>query len=89
MKPKSFEVIVEFTPQSTKTGITYKVHQNGLLIRCEGCHFWDKEPNQTAVPAIHLCRLWRIGTFNVDFCARASKDGWITVAEPKEKNNHR
>jgi hypothetical protein len=55
----------------------------GELIRCANCSFWDKEPNQTAVPAIHLCRLWRIGTFNVDFCARASEDGWMK-AMPKE-----
>lgn len=53
------------------------------LIRCADCYFWDKEPSQTAVPAIHLCRIWRIGTFNVDFCARASKDGWMK-AIPKE-----
>lgn len=37
MKPKPFEIIVEFTPQSTKTGITYEAHQKGSLIRCKDC----------------------------------------------------
>lgn len=37
MKPKPFEIIVEFIPQSTKTGITYEAHQKGPLIRCEDC----------------------------------------------------
>ena len=37
MKPKPFEIIVEFTPQSTKTGITYEVHQKEPLIRCNDC----------------------------------------------------
>jgi len=41
MKPKPFEIIVEFTPQSTKTGITYEVHQKGSLIRCRDCKYYD------------------------------------------------
>lgn len=46
MKPKPFEIIVEFTPQSTKTGITYEAHQKGLLIRCKDCrHNSNKEGN--------------------------------------------
>ena len=39
MKPEPFEVIVEFTPQSTKTGITYEMHQKSSLIRCNDCKF--------------------------------------------------
>ena len=39
MKPKPFEIIVEFTPQSTKTGITYEAHQKGSLIRCKDCKY--------------------------------------------------
>ena len=41
MKPKPFEIIVEFIPQSTKTGITYEVHQKGSLIRCRDCKYYD------------------------------------------------
>ena len=37
MKPKPFEIIVEFIPQSTKTDITYEAHQKGSLIRCKDC----------------------------------------------------
>lgn len=37
MKPKPFEIIVEFTPQSTKTGIIYEAHQKGSLTRCKDC----------------------------------------------------
>ena len=41
MKPKPFEIIVEFTPQSTKTGITYEAHQKGSLIRCKDCRYYE------------------------------------------------
>jgi len=37
MKPKPFEIIVELTPQCTKTGITYEMHQKSSLIRCKDC----------------------------------------------------
>ena len=43
MKPKPFEIIVEFTPQSTKTGITYEAHQKGSLIRCNDCKYNDAQ----------------------------------------------
>lgn len=43
MRPKPFEIIVKFTPQSTKTGITYKVHQNGSLIRCKDCRWFVRK----------------------------------------------
>lgn len=39
MKPKPFEIIVEFTPQSTKTGIAYVMHPKEALIRCKDCKF--------------------------------------------------
>lgn len=39
MKPEPFEIIVEFTPQSTKTGITYEAHKKGSLIRCKDCKY--------------------------------------------------
>lgn len=55
------------------------------LIQCKDCSFWDKEPSQTAMPEIHTCRYWRIGTTSVDYCARASKDGWMKPM-PKEKD---
>jgi hypothetical protein len=42
MKPKPFEIIVEFTPQSNKTGITYEAHQKGSLIRCKDCKYNPK-----------------------------------------------
>ena len=40
MKPKPFEIIMGFTPQSTKTGITYEAHKKGSLIRCKDCKFY-------------------------------------------------
>lgn len=42
------------------------------VIRCKDCSFWDKEPSQTAMPEIHTCRYWRIGTTSVDYCAWAT-----------------
>ena len=47
------------------------------VIRCAECYFWNKEPSQTAMPETHTCRYWRIGTTCVDYCARASRDGWM------------
>lgn len=59
------------------------VRKQTELIRCEDCYFWDKEPSQTAMPEVHTCRYWRIGTTSVDYCARASRDRWLK-AMPKE-----
>lgn len=56
------------------------------VIWCSECYFWDKEPSQTAMPEVHTCRYWRIGTTCVDYCARASEDGWLK-AMPKENAN--
>ena len=53
------------------------------VIWCSECYFWDKEPNQTAMPEVHTCRYWRIGTTSIDYCGRASRDGWLK-AIPKE-----
>jgi hypothetical protein len=53
------------------------------VIWCAECYFWDKEPSQTAMPEVHTCRYWRIGTTCIDYCGRASRDGWLK-AIPKE-----
>lgn len=53
------------------------------VIWCSECYFWDKEPSQTAMPEVHTCRYWRIGTTSIDYCARASRDGWLK-AIPKD-----
>lgn len=53
------------------------------VIWCSECYFWDKEPSQTAMPEVHTCRYWRIGTTSIDYCGRASRDGWLK-AIPKE-----
>lgn len=45
MKPKPFEIIVEFIPQCTKTGITYETYQKGLLIRCKDCKWNSSDKN--------------------------------------------
>ena len=51
MKPKPFEIIVEFTPQSTKTGITYEAHKKGSLIRCRDCKYYEvAELNNDGTP---------------------------------------
>ena len=71
MKPKSFEVIVEFTPQSTKTGITYKVLQNGSLIRCRDCAYFTPEKSGEH---------WSICRF---YDAPKTADGYCNDAEPK------
>lgn len=54
------------------------------VIWCSECYFWDKEPSQTAMPEVHTCRYWRIGTTCIDYCGRASRDGWLK-AIPKER----
>ena len=43
MKPKPFEIIVEFIPQCTKTAITYETYQKGLLIRCKDCKYYSDD----------------------------------------------
>lgn len=74
MKPKPFEIIVEFTPQSTNTGITYEAHKKGSLIRCKDCKFYevaelnnDGTPDKRCKPSI---------------CA----DGWYEYAVEREPN---
>lgn len=74
MKPKPFEIIVEFTPQSTKTGITYEAHKKGSLIRCKDCKFYevaelnnDGTPDKRCKPSI---------------CA----NGWYEYAVEREPN---
>ena len=72
MKPKPFEIIVEFIPQSTKTGITYEVHQKGSLIRCKDCKYGVYE---TYGEYGHYCCHDQYIETGEEFCA------W---AEPKE-----
>ena len=55
------------------------------VIRCVECYFWDKEPSQTAMPEVHTCRYWRIGTTCIDYCARASRDGWLKAMSGEVK----
>lgn len=76
MKPKPFEIIVEFIPQSTKTGITYEAHQKGSLIRCKDC-FWyrsvelkaDGTHDKRFKPS--RCALWDEDMNDTDFCSYA------------------
>lgn len=74
MKPKPFEIIVEFTPQSTKTGITYEMHQKGSLIRCKDCVYFTPEKSGEH---------WNICRF---YDAPKTEDGFCNDAEPKEDN---
>lgn len=73
MKPKPFEIIVEFTPQSTKTGITYEVHQKGSLIRCKDC---ARNPNNGKARTICPCPMDRY----------MGPEGYCSKAESKEVN---
>ena len=57
------------------------------VVRCAECYFWDKEPSQTAMPEVHTCRYWRIGTTCIDYCARASRDGWLKAMSGEVKND--
>lgn len=43
------------------------------LIRCKDCMDWSSEIEQTAVPEIHRCKWWRVGTYPTDFCSRAKR----------------
>ena len=70
MKPKPFEIIVEFTPQSTKTGITYEAHQKGSLIRCKDCMYRDEETANCT-------------RFRKDWYVQSN--GFCSWAEPKEQ----
>ena len=72
MKAKPFEIIVEFTPQSTKTGITYEAHKKGSLIRCKDCKYGVYE---TYGEYGHYCSLDRYVETGEEFCSSA---------EPKE-----
>ena len=45
------------------------------LIRCKDCMDWSAEIEQTAVPEIHRCKWWRVGTYPTDFCSRAKRRG--------------
>lgn len=69
MKPKPFEIIVEFTPQSTKTGITYEVNQKEPLIRCKDCVWFDEK--------VPCCRLHSRAVFKKEkqFCSWAEQKG--------------
>jgi len=70
--------------------IRYKLFENVLdaqptidavpVIRCADCLFWDRGPNQTEVSAINLCRVWKTGTFDQDFCSRGSRPEWLNAA---------
>lgn len=68
MKPKPFEIIVEFTPQSTKTGITYEAHKKGSLIRCKDCYFYGTFQRK------HYC---------TKYDHTVKRDGFCAWAEPK------
>ena len=57
------------------------------VVRCVECYFWDKGPSQTAMPEVHTCRYWRIGTTCIDYCARASRDGWLKAMSGEVKND--
>lgn len=69
MKPKPFEIIVEFTPQSTKTGITYETYQKGLLIRCKDCKYytgkWCTKYSTKQIDINDICKA------DDDFCSMA------------------
>jgi hypothetical protein len=76
MKPKPFEIIVEFTPQSTKTGITYEAHQKGSLIRCEDCKWYGRVDKRRFYRGAD-CLQGHIHTIvpERDYCSRAEPKG--------------
>ena len=71
MKPKPFEIIVEFTPQSTKTGITYEAHQKEPLIRCKDCKYNDAQQ-------------WVACTLIPQMFGKTADNNFCSYAEPKE-----
>ncbi len=78
MKPKPFEIIVEFTPQCTKTGITYEAHQKGSLIRCKDCRFCGDEPYEGT--HVYICNR----TMGSRSEGQRTAKGFCAWAEPKE-----
>jgi hypothetical protein len=68
MKPKPFEIIVEFIPQCTKTAITYETYQKGLLIRCKDCKYWDGDDGDTFCSELGI-----FGTDPNSFCSYAKR----------------
>lgn len=74
MKPKPFEIIVEFTPQSTKTGITYEAHQKGSLIRCEDCKHCTETGFYNGTRWNYCSEFRRVMKEN-DFCSWAEPKG--------------
>lgn len=70
MKPKPFEIILEFTPQSTKTGITYEMHQKGSLIRCKDCEDYKAFKNGGFH---HYCETIGCVVYDDDFCCWAER----------------
>lgn len=76
MKPKPFEIIVEFIPQSTKTGITYEAHQKGSLIRCKDCKFskaYYHGSESNLGMFTYLCTQGLYGMNADDYCSRAER----------------
>lgn len=43
------------------------------VIRCKDCMYWSAEIEQTAMPEIHRCKWWRVGTYPNDYCGRAER----------------
>ena len=72
MKAKPFEIIVEFTPQSTKTGITYEAHKKGSLIRCKDCKYNDAQQ-------------WVACTLIPQMFGKTADNNFCSYAEPKVK----
>ena len=96
MRPIDADALKEWFPDSGEGSWTYNVTVKACIdaqpsidavqvIRCAECYFWDKEPSQTAMPEVHTCRFWRIGTICVDYCARASRDGWLKAMSGEVK----
>lgn len=75
MKPKSFEIIMEFTPQGTKTGVTYEMHQKGSLIRCKDCKNWEADEDE---------RCMYCGEGILPVTEACMGYGFCSMAEPKE-----
>ena len=89
MKPKSFEIIVELTPQSTKTSITYETHPKGSLIRCKDCKHQVKEwrtDNRLKDKGYMVCGCDVVGDACGYWALLGQDEDFCSMAEPKESD---
>ena len=79
MKPKPFEIIVELTPQCTKTGITYEMHQKSSLIRCKDCKHMRKDCGNV------FCEMLEDMFYHYEYEQPINEDFFCAWAERKEE----